>query len=52
MRRSRHATTKGQGRAGITDAISIYVPVRVQVVGSDPFGLDADRDGIGCDNLP
>jgi hypothetical protein len=22
---------------------------RVKVVGSDPFGLDADGDGVGCE---
>ena len=28
-----------------------YVNYQVQVVGPDTFGLDADSDGIGCDNL-
>ena len=26
--------------------------VRVQVVGYDQFGLDANNDGYGCDTLP
>jgi hypothetical protein len=27
-----------------------YVSGPVRVVGSDPFGLDADGDGTGCEN--
>ena len=26
-----------------------YVSVTVRVVGSDPFRLDADHDGLGCE---
>jgi hypothetical protein len=29
-----------------------YVYVRVRVTGSDPYGLDDDNDGYGCDTLP
>lgn len=28
-----------------------YVYQSVKVTGSDPYGLDSDNDGIGCDNL-
>lgn len=27
-----------------------YVSGPIEVVGSDPFGLDADHDGIGCEH--
>lgn len=29
-----------------------YYVGRVSVIGSDPYGLDRDNDGIGCDNDP
>ncbi len=28
-----------------------YVYQSVKVTGSDPYALDSDNDGIGCDNL-
>ncbi len=38
----RHAR-KGNGPAYVRG------PVRVKVIGIDPYGLDRDKDGIGCE---
>ena len=31
------------------DIRALGIPTPVQVVGSDPYGLDPDGDGLGCD---